>query len=93
MIRVDTTGTILVEPAQFLRTHQKNSPQHQLGDPFRVCLGIDQRQRAAPRAAEYLPALDIEVIAKRLNIADQISRRIMFQAGMRPALASTALVK
>ena len=56
-------------------------------------LRVSQRERAAPRAAKDLPALNPQMLAYPLYVRDQMPSRIVFQIRVRRALARAALVK
>jgi hypothetical protein len=78
---------------QLARPEQEDAAQHQLAHHFRVTLRVGERQRAAPRAAEHLPAADREVLAQRLDVRDQVPRGVVDEAGVRRALAAAALIE
>ena len=65
----------------------------QLADPFGMGLGIGERQRRAPRAAEHLPALDAEVRADRLHVGDEIPGRVLLEFRMGVERPAAALVE
>src|SRR5262245_11932501 len=56
-------------------------------------LGIGERQRASPAAAEHHPAVDPEMHAQLLDVLDQIPRSVLAQLGVRRAAAAAALVE
>ena len=55
-VREDGARALLIKPANLLRATQEDSAQDELAHALRVRLGVSQRERAAPRAAEDLPA-------------------------------------
>src|SRR5688572_25399524 len=56
-------------------------------------LRIREPERAAPRAAEYLPALELQMAAQPLHVGDEVPGRVRFERGMRAAPARAALVE
>ena len=56
-------------------------------------LGVGERERRAPGAAEHQPALDAEVLAQLLDVGDQVPGRVVLEARVRPAAAAAALVE
>src|SRR5580698_945834 len=56
-------------------------------------LRIRQRQRRAPRAAEYLPALDAQVLADTLDVRHQVPGGVAVQLRMWRGLAAATLVE
>src|SRR5690606_13014409 len=50
-------------------------------------------ERAAPRSAEQLPAVDAEVLAELLEVFDEIPRGVFDDRGVRRAAAAAALVE
>jgi hypothetical protein len=58
-----------------------------------VRLRVGERQRRAPGAAEHEPALDSDVLAQLFHVVDQVPRRVVDEARVRPAAATTALVE
>ena len=73
----------LVEPVDLLLAQEEDAAQHQLGDALGVRLRVGERERAAPRAAEDLPALDAEVRAERLDVGDQMPGGVVDEATRR----------
>jgi rhodanese-related sulfurtransferase len=56
-------------------------------------LGIGERERRAPGAAEHLPALDVEMLAELLDVVDEMPGGVFVDAGMRRGAAAAALVE
>ena len=92
-VREEGARAPLVEPVDLPLADEEDPAQHQLGHALRVRLGVGERQRAAPRAAEDLPPLDAEVLAQRLDVGDQVPRRVVDERRVRRALAAAALVE
>ena len=86
-------AAVLVEPVELPAAQQEDAAQHELGHALRVRLGVGERERRAPRAAEHLPALDAEVLAQRLDVGDEVPGRVVVEARVRRALAAAALVE
>ncbi len=84
---------MLVQPADFGVSQQKDAAQDDLGDAFRMGLRIGESQRAAPGSAEYQPALDAQMLAQPLDVRDQVPGGVLDQAGARPAAAAAALIE
>src|ERR1043166_5483397 len=84
-VRKNPTRAFLIKPLDLFRTAKKNSAQHQLCDSDGMSFGISERQRAAPRAPEYLPLLDAKMLAQLLNVRNQMPRRVVFERSMRRA--------
>ena len=67
---------------------QKRRAQHDAADALRMGLGIRQRQRCAPGAADHHPALKTEFFADHLHVGDQTRQRVVLAATLgaaRPA--------
>ena len=60
------------EPVHLGAAAEEDAAQHQGGDVGGVGLGVGQRERGAPGAAEEQPAVDIQVGAQALDIVDQV---------------------
>ncbi len=58
-----------------------------------VRLGVGERERAAPRAAEDVPRVDAELLAYLLDVLDQVPGRVPLQLRVRRALPRAALVE
>src|SRR6202050_2345872 len=86
-------GAMLIEPTNLGVAQQKDSAQHQLGHPIRVCFGVGQRERAAPRPAEYQPALEAQMLAKPFDIRNQVPGRVLDEAGAGTAAAAATLIE
>ena len=89
----EQAGAAAIEPVEFGPGHQEHPAQRQVGRPVGMRLGIDQRQRRAPRAAEHDPAADPQGGADRLHVRDQIPGGVGGDAGMGPRPAAAALVE
>ena len=86
-------GAVLIEPADLGIAQQENSAQHEFADALGIGLRIGERQGAAPRSAEYQPALDAEMLAQSLDVGDQMPGRVLDEAGARPAASAAALIE
>ena len=84
---------ILIEPAKLSLRGQKNAAQDQGTDSLRIRFRVGKRQRRSPRAAEKLPAVDIEFQADAFDVVDQILRRVAFDGCVRHRPATTALIE
>ena len=58
-----------------------------------IRLGVGQRQRGAPGAAEQQPAVDAEMAAQGLDVGDQVLGGVVLQAAERTRPAGAALVE
>src|SRR5690349_17184080 len=56
-------------------------------------LGVRKGERGSPGSAEHLPTLDAEVLAKLLDIGDQVPGRVRFQRSVRSTLSAAALIE
>src|SRR5438477_13004411 len=56
-------------------------------------LRVSQRERAAPRAAEDLPAFNSKMLAQAFDVGDEMPRRVIFNVRVRRALAGATLVE
>ena len=83
----------LVEPEELAAAQEEDAAQHHLGDPLRVLLGVGQRERRSPAAAEHLPPVDAQVRSYALDVGDQVPRRVLSDLRVGPALAAAALVE
>src|SRR5439155_660735 len=63
LLREEGSDATAEQPIELGAAAGRNAEQDELADPARVLLGVDERQHAAPRAAEYEPPLDSEVFA------------------------------
>ena len=86
-------GAALVEPVDLLLAEEEDPPEHELGHALGVRLGVGQRQRAPPRAAEDLPPVDPEVRAERLDVGDEVPGRVVLERSVRRALAAAPLIE
>src|SRR5215207_5164625 len=92
-VREDPARALLVEPAYLLRPAQEDAAQGQRAHALRVRLGVRERERAPPRAAEDVPGVDAELPAYLLDVLDQVPRRVPLQLRVRRALPRAALVE
>ena len=67
------------EPVELEGTREEDAAQHEPEAALRMRLGVGERQRRAPRAAEEQPLPDPEVPAQLLEIGDQVLRRVVGQ--------------
>ena len=56
-------------------------------------LGVREGEGRAPRAADHQPALDAEVLADRLDVGDEVLRRVGGERQIRMAAPGAALVE
>jgi len=71
--------TALVEPVELCPAQSEDAAQHKFADAVWMGLGVGQGQCRSPRAAEHLPALNVEMHPQALEIADQIPRRVLLE--------------
>jgi hypothetical protein len=81
------------EPVDLGCGRKKDSAQHETEAARRMRLRVGERKRRSPRAAEYEPAVDVQMDAQPLEIVDQRLRRVAFDLGDRCRAAGTALVE
>ena len=96
-VGVDVRRTAVVVPVDFAATQQEDPAEHQLGDAVGVRLRVGEPERRTPRAAEDLPALDVEVRAQRLHVGDQLGCGVHREVGavgdVGARLSASALVE
>src|SRR5690606_13999853 len=92
-VREDQARAALVEPLELPAPEQEDAAQHELAHAPGVLLGVGERERATPRAAEHLPALDPELLPERLDVRDEVPGRVVDERGVGTALAAAALVE
>ena len=97
-IRGHVAARSLVEPLEFTATQGEDAAQYELGHPLGMRLGVGQREGRAPRAAEYLPAFDPEVVAQQLEVGNQVPGGVGAEVGRvvarrRDAAAAISLVE
>ena len=63
------------------------------GNPLGMRLGIRDGERRSPRAADDQPALDAEVHAYRLDVGDEMLRRVGLERQIGMAAAGAALIE
>jgi hypothetical protein len=61
--------------------------------PLRVGLGVGERERAAPGAAEHQPAVDGEGFSQGLDVGDQVLGGVVGELAQRRRAARSALVE
>ena len=86
-------GAVPIEPAQLGAAHREDAAQHELADALRMRLGIGERQRRAPRAAEDEPALDGEHLPQPLDIGDEMPGGVGVERCVRGRAPAAALVE
>src|SRR5262249_59214375 len=70
-------GNAIEEPVDLALAAKKYAAENEGAAALRVPLGIVQGEGRTPGAAEHDPALDAEMAAQRLDIADEMARRIV----------------
>ena len=85
-------AALLIEPDQLGTPQQEDAAQHKLGHARGMTLCVREGQCAAPRAAEHLPALDLQVLAHALQVGNQVPGRVLLNASVGRALPAAALV-
>jgi hypothetical protein len=56
-------------------------------------LGVRQRKRGSPRAAEDMPDRDLQQVAQCFDVADEVHRRIVGNLAVRSRAAGAALIE
>src|SRR5262245_49145813 len=82
----------LVEPFELGAAQGEDASEHKLGHALRVGLGVSERERRTPRAAEHLPAFDPEMLAQPLDIVNEMPRRVLVERGMRRRTSAATLI-
>jgi hypothetical protein len=88
-----SAAAALVEEVELLRTQHEDAAEEELRAALRVRLRLGEREGGAPAPAPDLPALDPEALAERLDVADEIPRRVRDEGGVRRRAAAAALVE
>src|SRR4029079_11153474 len=83
----------LIEPVDLLLAQEEDPAQHELRHVRRMLLGIRERERAPPRAAEDLPRSERHLFAQPLDVGDEIPRRVLLDRRVRRALSTSALIE
>ena len=83
----------LVVPGELGLGDGVDSAQDQRADPLGMGLGIGERQRRAPGAAEDEPSVDPGRDAQPLDVGDEIPGRVGLQAGVGRRAAAAALIE
>src|SRR6185503_8761683 len=93
LVRKQQARAELIEPLELDLPQQKDAAQHELADGSRVRLCVRQRERAAPRPAEYEPALDGQVLPQALHVGHEMPGGVRLERGVRPAPSRAALIE
>ena len=72
-------------PIELLAASGGDAEQDDLGDAMWISLRIRERQRAAPRAAQHQPSIDVEMLAQPLDIRDEVGGGVAREVGIRGA--------
>ena len=92
-VRIEDRRAALVEPIDFLLAEEEDAAEDEFSDAVGISLGIGKGERGAPGSAEYLPALNAEVLADFLDVGDQVPGGVGFERRVGRALAAAALVE
>src|SRR5690606_7720026 len=82
-----------VEPVELLAAHEEYAAQDQLRYRVRMSLRIGERKRAAPRASEDEPPVDLEPTPQPLDVRDEVPGRVRLERRKRAAAPAPALVE
>src|SRR5687767_15671075 len=91
VIGKDLGGTVLIKPRELLPPRQEYPAKYQSHTPIRMIYPIRETQRAAPGPAKNVPFIDIEFLAERLDVLDQVPRRVLAKLRMRRRTTRPAL--
>ena len=80
------------EPVDLGRAAEEDAAQHEGEAALRMVLGVGERERRSPRAAEDDPALDAQVLAQALDVGHEVGRGVGLEAAQRRRAAGAALV-
>ena len=86
-------AAVLVEPVDLPLAQQEDASEHQLCDAIGVHLRVRERQRRAPRAAEDLPLLNLQLLPNELHVGDEIPRGVVLERREGLRLAAPALIE
>src|SRR5215212_5747400 len=78
-VRKYPARALLIEPAYLLRPAQEDAAQSERAHALRVRLGVGERERAPPGAAEDLPRVNAQAHAYLLDVLDQVPGRVPLQ--------------
>ena len=93
LLRKQQARAELIEPGQLELPQQEDAAQHELADGGGMRFRVRERERAAPRAAEHEPAVELQMAAQALHVGDEVPGRVGFERGMRAAPSRAALVE
>jgi hypothetical protein len=68
------------EPVDLGCGRKKDSAQHEAETARRMRLRVSERKRRPPRAAEYEPAVDMQMLAQPLEVVDQRLRGVALRS-------------
>ena len=83
----------LIVPVELGLGQRVDAAHDQFADALGMRLGIGERQRRAPGAAEHQPFVEAAHLAQPLDVGDEMPGRVGLQRGMRRRLAAAALVE
>ena len=83
----------LIIPVELGLGQRVDAAHDEFAHPLRMRLGIGERQRRAPGAAEHQPLLEAAHLSQPLDVGDQMPGRVGLQAGVGRRLAAAALVE
>ena len=85
--------TALVEPVDLPLPAGEDAAQDHRRDTFGMRLGVGERQRRTPGAAEQQPGFRADHLAQLFEIGNEVPRGVRLQAAMRRRPAGAALVE
>src|SRR4051812_36802033 len=80
------------EPVDLALPAKEDAAQDEREAAFGMVLGIRERERRSPRAAEDDPLVDAQVLAQALQVLDQFRRGVVLEAAQRRRAARATLV-
>src|SRR5262249_40839075 len=80
-------------PGDLLGPDEEDAADDDAPRAVRVSLRVSEPERASPGAPEDHPALDPELLAQALHVADEVPGGVVLERGVGPALARAPLVE
>lgn len=72
----EEASRVVVQPSHVAPSGQGHRQEDELADAVGMALGVRERERHAPRAAQDEPLLDAEVLTEPLDVGDEVVGRV-----------------